>query len=258
MRAVPRTILVCEAQVPFVRGGAEFHVRELVRQLRERGHDAELVSIPFKWYPKAEILPHAAAWRLLDLSESNGRADRSRDRDEVPDLLRAASEQGRVAHSSVPRRLRARRHAVQRLRAHAQTTSRCASRSSGSTRRCSASASACSPTPATPRRALARYNGLTATPLYHPPRLAERIRTRPVRRLRPLGRTARERQARRPRDSGAGARAGRPVAGHRRHRHTAERARGAGGLAGRRRPRPVSRRSRATTRSSNSTRARSG
>ena len=31
------------------------------------------MSVPFKWYPKEEILPHAAAWRLLDLSESNGR-----------------------------------------------------------------------------------------------------------------------------------------------------------------------------------------
>ena len=69
----PRTILVCEAQVPFVHGGAEVHVRELVRELRARGFDAELVSVPFKWYPKEEILPHAAAWRLLDLSESNGR-----------------------------------------------------------------------------------------------------------------------------------------------------------------------------------------
>jgi len=68
-----RTILVCEAQVPFVHGGAEVHVRELVRELRERGYEAELVSVPFKWYPKEEILPHAAAWRLLDLSESNGR-----------------------------------------------------------------------------------------------------------------------------------------------------------------------------------------
>jgi glycosyltransferase involved in cell wall biosynthesis len=68
-----RTILVCEAQVPFVHGGAEVHVRQLVRELRARGHQAELVSVPFKWYPKEEILPHAAAWRLLDLTESNGR-----------------------------------------------------------------------------------------------------------------------------------------------------------------------------------------
>ncbi|HUF48288.1 MAG TPA: glycosyltransferase family 4 protein [Vicinamibacterales bacterium] len=68
-----RTILVCEAQVPFVHGGAEVHVRQIVRELRARGHLVELVSVPFKWYPKDEILPHAAAWRLLDLSESNGR-----------------------------------------------------------------------------------------------------------------------------------------------------------------------------------------
>src|SRR5919106_3053696 len=68
-----RTIVVCEAQVPFVQGGAEYHVRELVRQLRAHGFLTELVSVPFKWYPKEEILSHAAAWRLLDLSESNGR-----------------------------------------------------------------------------------------------------------------------------------------------------------------------------------------
>ncbi|MFO7691743.1 MAG: glycosyltransferase family 4 protein [Vicinamibacterales bacterium] len=67
-----RTILVCEAQVPLVRGGAEIHVRQLVDRLRERGYEADLVSVPFKWYPKEEILAHAAAWRLLDLSESNG------------------------------------------------------------------------------------------------------------------------------------------------------------------------------------------
>jgi glycosyltransferase involved in cell wall biosynthesis len=69
----PRTVLVCEAQVPFVHGGAEVLVRELVRELRARGHLAELVSVPFKWYPKEEILPHAAAWRMLDLTESSGR-----------------------------------------------------------------------------------------------------------------------------------------------------------------------------------------
>jgi hypothetical protein len=68
-----KTILVCEAQVPFVHGGAEILVRELVRELTARGYLAELVSVPFKWLPKEEILPHAAAWRLLDLSESNGR-----------------------------------------------------------------------------------------------------------------------------------------------------------------------------------------
>ena len=69
-----RTVLVCETQVPLVRGGAELLVQQLVDQLRRRGVATDKVSLPFKWYPKEEILPHAAAWRMLDLSESNGRA----------------------------------------------------------------------------------------------------------------------------------------------------------------------------------------
>src|SRR5688500_1875712 len=68
-----RTVLVCETQVPLVRGGAELLVRQLVSELRVRGVATDRVSLPFKWYPKEQILPHAAAWRMLDLSESNGR-----------------------------------------------------------------------------------------------------------------------------------------------------------------------------------------
>ena len=62
-----RRVLVCEAQVPFARGGAELLVRSLVDELRRHGYRAERVSIPFKWYPKGELLAHAAAWRLVDL-----------------------------------------------------------------------------------------------------------------------------------------------------------------------------------------------
>ena len=67
-----RTILVCEAQVPFVHGGAELLVRGLVAELRRHGYRAERVSVPFKWYPKDALLAHAAAWRMVDLTESNG------------------------------------------------------------------------------------------------------------------------------------------------------------------------------------------
>src|SRR5256714_11496599 len=67
-----RTVLVCEAQVPFVHGGAELHVGGLVGELTRRGYRAERVSVPFKWYPKDELLTQAAAWRMIDLSESNG------------------------------------------------------------------------------------------------------------------------------------------------------------------------------------------
>jgi hypothetical protein len=63
LRALPRdeTVLVCEAQVPFVHGGAELHVRGLVAELNHRGIPAEKVSVPFKWYPKDELLAQAAA-----------------------------------------------------------------------------------------------------------------------------------------------------------------------------------------------------
>jgi len=68
-----RTVLVCGVQVPLVSGGAELLGRSLAAEFARRGYEAEQVTLPFKSYPKEEILSHAAAWRLLDLSESNGR-----------------------------------------------------------------------------------------------------------------------------------------------------------------------------------------
>src|SRR5664279_4836342 len=66
-------VLVCTAQVPFTSGGAERHAEGLVREIVAFGHEAELVRLPFKWYPRAEILTSALAWRLLDLSEADGK-----------------------------------------------------------------------------------------------------------------------------------------------------------------------------------------
>jgi glycosyltransferase involved in cell wall biosynthesis len=66
-------ICVCAPQVPFERGGAEIFADDLVRELRERDHDAELVTVPFKWYPGERVLTQAFLWRLLDLEEANGR-----------------------------------------------------------------------------------------------------------------------------------------------------------------------------------------
>ncbi|MGZ5426164.1 MAG: glycosyltransferase family 4 protein [Thermoanaerobaculia bacterium] len=66
-------VLVCTAQVPFASGGAERHAEGLVRELAASGHEAELVRVPFKWYPRAEILTSALAWRLLDVSEADGK-----------------------------------------------------------------------------------------------------------------------------------------------------------------------------------------
>src|SRR3954471_5880338 len=67
-----KRIVVAEAQVPFVQGGAELHVRALIEQLQRRGFEVEKVAIPFRSQPRSELLAQAAAWRLLDLSSSNG------------------------------------------------------------------------------------------------------------------------------------------------------------------------------------------
>lgn len=42
--------------------------------LIEAGYNAEISSLPFKWYPPTEIMRGALAWRLLDLSEANGKS----------------------------------------------------------------------------------------------------------------------------------------------------------------------------------------
>ena len=66
-----KTIAVCAAQVPFFKGGAEEHVNALVRELRCRGYDVDIINIPYKWYPHDQLLKSIRIWELLDLSESN-------------------------------------------------------------------------------------------------------------------------------------------------------------------------------------------
>ncbi len=169
-----RTILVCEAQVPLVAGGAESHVRQLVDRLRRRGYTVDLVSVPFKWYPKEEILAHAAAWRLLDLSESNGTpidlviATKfptyfARHPNKVAWLIhqhRAAYElcgtiYSDFAHVDLDAGLR-------------QSLLDLDTQMLGECRRLFANA-------ANTAARVEKFNGLQAEPLYHPPRLADRI-----------------------------------------------------------------------------------
>ena len=170
------TILVCEAQVPFVHGGAEIHVRELVRELRTRGHLAELVSVPFKWYPKEEILPHAAAWRLLDLSESNGRPVDLVIASKFPSYFvrhphkvawlihqyRAAYELCGTVYSDFTHTEQDVGLRDKIIRLDTQMLSECRAIFTNAKN--------------TAQR-LEKFNGLHAEPLYHPPRLAPRLRS---------------------------------------------------------------------------------
>ena len=63
-----KKILVLHANVPFETGGAELHVRALTAQLKSRGFEAELLQIPYKWYPKHTLYDNMLLWRTADLS----------------------------------------------------------------------------------------------------------------------------------------------------------------------------------------------
>ena len=66
-------VAVCRPQVPFARGGTEILADDLVDQLRRRGLEADVVTVPYKWYPGERVLTQAFLWRLLDLEEADGR-----------------------------------------------------------------------------------------------------------------------------------------------------------------------------------------
>ena len=242
-----RTVLVCETQVPLVRGGAELLVRQLVDELRQRGFEADRVSVPFKWYPKDELLPHAAAWGLLDLSESNGRPIDLVIATKFPTYLarhprkvcwlvhqhRAAYELAATPYSDFGAR-RDRRRAARPPDGHRRAGARRVRR-------------ALHHLAHGQRAAAQRYNGLDSTPLYHPPLLAQPDHAGRLRQLRALGGQARTEQARRSRRALGGLLARAAVAGRGRRGQPA-RARRARGRRGRRgAPRVVPRRGRATT-----------
>ncbi len=67
-----KKVVIVNSQVPFVHGGAEYLAEELRKTIWECGHKAEIVNIPFKWYPPETIPKHILACRLLDLTQASG------------------------------------------------------------------------------------------------------------------------------------------------------------------------------------------
>ncbi|RPJ84881.1 MAG: glycosyltransferase family 1 protein [Acidobacteria bacterium] len=69
-----KTVVICSVSVPLFSGGAERLAGCLRDEFAKRGFDADVVHVPFRWYPRNALLSQALIWRLLDLRESNGRA----------------------------------------------------------------------------------------------------------------------------------------------------------------------------------------
>lgn len=63
---------IATVQVPFISGGAEIHARLLKEELIKRNIEAEIITMPFKWYPASTLLNQIQAANLLDLTEVAG------------------------------------------------------------------------------------------------------------------------------------------------------------------------------------------
>lgn len=66
MRALVATVVH-----PFIQGGAEAHARSLVKALRERDIEAELLTLPFRFFPAEEVLRAQEVWASENLARPN-------------------------------------------------------------------------------------------------------------------------------------------------------------------------------------------
>jgi glycosyltransferase involved in cell wall biosynthesis len=60
-------ISLLNAQAPFIRGGAEYLADSLAGRCRARGHEVEIVRVPFQWDPPQAVAEHVLACRMLRL-----------------------------------------------------------------------------------------------------------------------------------------------------------------------------------------------
>jgi glycosyltransferase involved in cell wall biosynthesis len=71
-----KRIVICSTHVPFSYGGAEMLAESLRDELAARGHEVDIVALPFAWGDRVQLLKSGLAWRLLDLtSAGNKRID---------------------------------------------------------------------------------------------------------------------------------------------------------------------------------------
>lgn len=68
----PPRVLVLAVQSFFSDGGAERHVRRLAEELKLRGVEADLVTMPLIERERFDLIRSALAWRSLDLREAGG------------------------------------------------------------------------------------------------------------------------------------------------------------------------------------------
>ena len=163
-------VLVCTTQVPFMRGGLEMMVENLVDALGAAGHRAETVAVPAAW-DRERLFDAPTAWRMLPLDADivipvNFPAYFARH----PRKVLWLAHQHRAAYDGLGQSWSDLALDDASLEAHRQLVdwdgrvlAECLSRFTIS---------------GVVAERMRRFNGLDATPLYQPPPLADRLRPR--------------------------------------------------------------------------------
>jgi len=163
-------ILITANLVPFMRGGADYHINGLADQLRRAGHEVDVLRLPFRFSPETEVQRLMDFAEGLDLNRPNG----------VPvDKVISLQFPGYgVNHDDHRVWVMHQHRAVYELyEEQPQTDALAALRESirafdgralGSAQRLFANSQRVA-------QRLQQYNGLTATPLYHPPAYADQF-----------------------------------------------------------------------------------
>nr|WP_298375211.1 glycosyltransferase family 4 protein [uncultured Halomonas sp.] len=67
-------VLVTANLVPFLHGGADYHIEGVTRALKAHGHEAELLRFPFRFQPESDIHRLMEYVETLDFTAPNGQA----------------------------------------------------------------------------------------------------------------------------------------------------------------------------------------
>jgi glycosyltransferase involved in cell wall biosynthesis len=62
-----RRVFIGAVQEPFVRHESDHIIHQVYQGYRQKGWEADIVSIPFRWYFRRRLLGQILSWRLIDL-----------------------------------------------------------------------------------------------------------------------------------------------------------------------------------------------
>lgn len=63
---------IATVRAPFISGGAEIHAENLLRAVREAGHTADIISMPCRFFPAAEVSRSMDVWESEFCQDING------------------------------------------------------------------------------------------------------------------------------------------------------------------------------------------